>query len=171
MSEETGVLISKQTISDWIKGKYGIPVVSLKLVCKNKRQMVKLIKEIDILSVNSIHKVTLPKEPFEDFFYFYGALMGDGTLPFSFNIEGYRRWKIAFHMVPIDYVRNILCKLAFDIFNINPKTYLDKSEGKQLSVFMNINSKIVYRFFERVIESPIGKKATVVKIPKFKNLS
>lgn len=169
--KETGISISKQTISDWLKGRYGIPIIVLKLICKNQKQILKLIKEIDILNVNSVHRVMLPKKPSEDLFYFYGALMGDGTIPNVINSEGERQWRIIFHMVPINYVKNILCNLALNIFNISPKTYMDRTEGKQISIFMNINSKVVFRFFEKIIEAPIGKKAAIVKIPEYRNLS
>lgn len=171
LRQATGISISNQTISDWVKGKYGIPIVALKLICRNRKETLKIINAIDFLNVNSVHKVTLPKRPFKNLFYFYGALLGDGSMPFVIRRKGEREWKIVFHMVSIDYVKNILCNLALNIFNINPKTYPDRTKGKQESIFMDINSKIVYRFFERVVESPVGKKASLIKIPEYTNLS
>lgn len=169
--KETGVSISEQAISEWINGRYGIPIIVLKLICKNQSQKLSLIKEIDTLNVNSIHKVILPKKSSEDLFYFYGALIGDGCLPNSTSSQGERQWRIIFHMVPINYVKDVLCNLSINLFNVKSTTTIDNTAGKQQSIFMNINSKIVYRFFERVIEAPIGKKASFVKIPMFVNLS
>jgi len=163
-----GIDVSEQAIKDWANGKYGIPLIALGVVCKTRQDYKKIINSIEYLNTNSSHKVILPKNPSEKLFYFVGVLIGDGSLPFVIRKETSERiWKIAIEMTSINYVKTVLVPLVKDIFNITPRVYKKEKEGRKDSIVMVINSKIVYRFFEKIIEMPVGKKSSRVEIPGY----
>lgn len=172
IKEKTGIVISSQTIRDWISGRYGIPLIALESVCNNNQNKIKIINAIEYLNVNSLHKVILPKKPSTELLYFCGAIIGDGSLPYSiYKKKNERKWRIIVEMTSIDYINDKLVPLTKNIFNVLPLTYEKQEKGKKNAIVMNINSKIIYRFLEKIIEIPVGKKSAKVEIPGFQFLS
>ena len=169
---KTGINISTQTIKDWISGRYGIPLIALEIVSRNIQDKKKIINSIEYLNTNSRHKIVLPKRPSPDLFYFIGVIIGDGSMPVSIRkYNGKRRWKIAIEMTAIDYVKTVLIPLIKSLFNIKPRVYKRKREGKKETITLIMNSKIVYRFLEKIIEIPPGKKSNKVEIPDFNKIN
>jgi hypothetical protein len=150
---KTGIDVSTQTIKDWISGRYGIPLIVLEIVSRNIRNRKKIINSIEYLNTNSRHKIILPKRAVPNLFYFIGVIIGDGSMPISIRKYNWkRRWKISIEMTAINYVKTVLIPLINSLFNVKPRVYKRKRKGKKETIALVINSKIVYRFLEKIIE-------------------
>jgi hypothetical protein len=103
----------------------------------------------------SPYMIKLPFEITKDLAYLTGALLGDGCLitPSKRKKGGYY-WKVDF-TCQYEYSK-IISRLIQDIFEYKPVLSRDKRKNDCWSVC--IHSIVIYRFFNKVIGIPYGKK-------------
>ena len=111
----------------------------------------------------SPHKITLPSYLCGDLAYLIGAIMGDGTIasPVRRKKGGYY-WRIIItgEYNHLEFFANIVARL----FDYKPRFY--KDSRKKRTYFLLINSKIIYRYFTRVLGLKIGAKEGEYSVPR-----
>jgi len=107
----------------------------------------------------SRHVVTVPRAPSEKLAVLYGLLCGDGSLTSYEAAARHGKWRIDFAEsdpeVLVEYVR-----LTKEVFGVTPS--VRKRKGWYEAYYC---SKIVYRFYSRVLGHPTGKKTGSLRIP------
>jgi len=107
----------------------------------------------------SRHVVTVPRAPSEKLAVLYGLLCGDGSLTSYETAARYGKWRIDFAesdpAVVAEYVR-----LNKELFGITPSV---RNRNGWCEAYYC--SKIVYRFYSRILGHRTGKKTGSLKIP------
>jgi len=111
----------------------------------------------------SPYKITLPSYLSGDLVYLIGVVMGDGTIvsPVKRKRGGYR-WRISItgEHDPLEF----FAKIVASLFDYEPKIYRDARKKNTYSLV--INSKVIYRYFTRVLRLKIGAKDEEYTVPK-----
>jgi len=111
----------------------------------------------------SPYKITLSSYLCGDLVYLIGVIMGDGTIvsPVRRKRGGYR-WRISItgEHKPLGVFKNIVAGL----FGYEPKVHKDLRKENTYSLV--INSKVIYRYFTRVLGLKIGAKDEDYSVPK-----
>lgn len=107
----------------------------------------------------------------EDLAYFFGLLLGDGSLPQARSIRpnGKIQERHIIHFVSNSecFIKEIYIPLFKKIFRIDLK--LEQVKNKKNPLFCcRIESKEIYHFLEK-IGFTTGKKAKIAKVPKIEN--
>ena len=128
----------------------------LKIIEKKKLRMVAVQQSIKYYSTpRSPYKITLPSYLCGDLAYLIGVIIGDGTIvsPVKRKRGGYR-WRILItgEHDPLEFFANIVVGL----FDYEPKVHKDPRKKNTYSLV--INSKVIYRYFTRVLGLNIGAK-------------
>ena len=105
--------------------------------------------------------VKLPEEKSPELAFVIGAIIGDGSLPFT--DRGTRReYPVVFTNSVRDTIK--LYNICFrKLFGIAPRTYALKK--KSIYYVSELKSKIIYRFFTKIIGFPEGKKSKIISFP------
>jgi len=107
----------------------------------------------------SRHVVTVPRAPSEKLAVLYGLLCGDGSLTSYEAAARHGKWRIDFAEsdpeVVVEYVR-----LTKDVFGVSPSV---RNRKRWYEAYYC--SKVVYRFYSRVLGHGTGKKTGSLKIP------
>lgn len=107
----------------------------------------------------SRHVVTVPSAPSEKLAVLYGLVCGDGSLASYGTAARHGKWRIDFaesdRAVIMEYVR-----LTKEVFGISPSV---RNRKRWYEAYYC--SKIVYRFYSRVLGHRTGKKTGSLKIP------
>ncbi len=88
-----------------------------------------------------------------------GVIIGDGHLK-------KRKLQITIELANkklLRHIREIFKKIFYRKFNIHP---VKVRSGKKPTFNMCVDSKAIYNFLNKVFEVPIGKKSSIVKVPK-----
>jgi len=136
----------------------------LKIIEKEKSTIADVQQSIEYYyTPRSPYKITLPSYLCSDLVYLIGVMMGDGTIvsPVRRKRGGYR-WRISItgEHDPLEFFANIVAGL----FDYEPKVYRDPRKKNTYSLV--INSKVIYRYFTRVLGLRIGAKEKEYGIPK-----
>jgi hypothetical protein len=107
----------------------------------------------------SHHITTLPTEPSTKLAVLYDLVCGDGSLIGTASAMKRGKWRIEFcetdPSVVSEYVR-----LTRDMFGVTP---IIRKRRNWIEAYYC--SKIIYRFYSRVLGHPVGKKTGSLKIP------
>jgi hypothetical protein len=153
--KEQNITVDKNTVYGWLKLYYPMPLIALKIILdKFKQNYENWLPLCDLLSTNR-KKNKIPKLS-TDLLYYYGLILGDGSLPV---IKG--KYPIVFTEGDKQVVE-IFKALSEKIFLEKPK--IEKTQGYYTCRF---KSKIVYRIFTNLLCMKSGKKAREVRIPEF----
>lgn len=116
-----------------------------------------------------LNKARLPKEWDKDFAYFFGLLLGDGSVPITSSLrtngKKQKRYHIYFISDSLEFIKKIYQPLFIKLFDIHP--YIECRKKDRLNVCYNcrIESKQVYEFLKKQ-GFIIGRKAKIAKVPK-----
>ena len=141
---------SADSVSGWLNGKYPIPIRVLRSPNSMKNRIEYLCCKA------SLHKVKLPKLDYK-LSYFLGVIFGDGHVRNYFRKKGYRYFEIAIQKKRTQYSEFILPMLIEDIFGINPRKHIRKSDKNIIT--LSINSKIISRLLTNIFSFSYGKKS------------
>lgn len=136
----------------------------LKIVGKEKPAIADIQRSIGYYyTARSSYKITLPSYLCGDLAYLIGVMIGDGTIvsPVKRKRGGYR-WRILItgERDHLEFFTNIVIGL----FNYKPKIYKDPRKRNTYSLV--INSKVIHRYFTRVLGFKMGAKEEEYDIPK-----
>lgn len=113
----------------------------------------------EIMSIgygNSKNSIKLPMKFSPDLAYLLGALIGDGCVQGPIKRgKGGRYWRISFSG-EMPFLRREIYPLFLRLFGHQPR--FTKKKNRERSWHMNIDSVIIYRFFNRVLGVPYGEK-------------
>lgn len=136
----------------------------LKIIEKEKSTIADVQQSIEYYYTPcSPYKITLPSYLCGDLAYLIGVMVGDGTIisPVKRKRGGYR-WRILItgEHDHLEFFVNIVVSL----FNYEPKMYRDPRKKNTYSLV--INSKVIYRYFTRVLGLKVGAKEEEYSVPK-----
>ena len=143
---------SMQSVSDWLDGKYTVPLV----VLKNPNKLFKRTEYFCCGKSNKKVKFTVNYS----LAYFLGVVFGDGHIIGSFRPSKERRFGVVIQKLRSDYSEFYLPNLIHNIFSVKPKIFLWKRKNELVSI--NINSKVIYRIFTNLFNFSHGKKSDKV---------
>lgn len=128
----------------------------LKIIKKKKLTIADVQQSIEYYyTPRSPYKITLPSYLFGDLAYLISVMIGDGTIvsPIKRKRGGYR-WRISItgEHDPLEFFANIVAGL----FDYEPKVHRDPRKKNTYSLV--INSKVIYRYFTRVLGLKIGAR-------------
>lgn len=113
------------------------------------------------------HNPTLPQTWTPEFAYFFGLLLGDGSLPDSLckkpNGTIQRRHVIHFTSNSMPFIQEVYVPLFQSLFNLTPHIVLDKNKKKPLWKIM-IESITLSTFLQEK-GYICGRKAKIAKVP------
>ena len=105
------------------------------------------------------HRVTPPTKPSTNLAILYGLVCGDGSLTGSASARKRGKWRIDYcepgPTVVSEYVR-----LTREVFGLTP---IVRKRRNWIEAYFC--SKIVYRFYSRILGHPMGKKTGSLRIP------
>lgn len=136
----------------------------LKIIKKKKLTIADVQQSIEYYyTPRSPYKITLPSYFCGDLVYLIGVITGDGTIvrPIKRKRGGYR-WRISItgEHDPLKFFANIVAGL----FDYGSKIHRDTRKKNTYSLV--INSKVLYRYFARVLGLKIGAKEEEYGVPK-----
>ena len=143
---------SMQSVSDWLDGKYPVPLA----VLKNPN---KLVKRIEYFSCGKSNKKVKFSVNYQ-LAYFLGVVFGDGHIIGSFRPSKERRFGVVIQKLRSDYSEFYLPNLIYNVFSVKPKIFIWKRKSEIVSI--NINSKVISRIFTNLFEFSHGKKSDKV---------
>ena len=101
-----------------------------------------------------LYKPNLPDFWNEDLAYFFGLILGDGSLPNAFskrkNGTYQRRYIIQFSCNSINFIKKVYIPLFERLFNLTPRLVIDDNKKNLLYVLI-IESKILYLYLEKKV--------------------
>lgn len=138
----------EKNLWEWKSGKVGIPLKAIRLLVEMDDKLVKRIEFCNLIfgERRSKHKIIIPSFN-NDLAYLMGLISGDGNIQHYFIriVDGQRE--------NLEYVEALI-KNQFNI----PTRLRKESDNKW---YLEINSKIICEFFDKVLEIPIGNKEKV----------
>ena len=102
----------------------------------------------------------------EDSALLLGMFVGDGCMSIGHNGYGYRTYPIAFVNTNKEYVE-LFKGLFYKIFQVKGSFFLNRRKNKKDLWHFQKCSLGIYDLFNKEFEMPMGKKASVVRIPSF----
>lgn len=139
---------SKNTINDWLSGRYPIPICFI-----NDKLSPRRIRYLCLRAGKN--KIKFPKFD-NDFFYFVGVIFGDGCVRDSMRKKGYRYYLIVLDNEINFYSKIYLPNLIDKIFGIRPNIRFFKRKKKL--IHLEICSKVIVRIFTNFLKFAYGKK-------------
>lgn len=132
----------------WRKGKSGIPLRAIRRLAKTDVSLLKELTKSNLVfgERRSKHKFEIPTLN-KDIAYLAGLISGDG------NIQNY------FTRIVDQYKENLQCAEVILKRQLKLPTTLRKEKDNKW--LLEINSKVVSEFFEKVIGVPIGSKDNI----------
>jgi len=144
---------SKDSLSDWLKGRHPVPLRVLKDVSA-------LEDQIEYLSVRSSSlKIKIPKLD-EKLAYFLGVIFGDGHVSGSVRKKGYRIYRVVIQKKRTNYSEFVIPTLIESIFGDKPNIFFWKRKSELITI--TLNSKVISRFFTNIFNFKRGKKSDQV---------
>jgi hypothetical protein len=107
----------------------------------------------------SHHRVTPPTKPSTNLAILYGLVCGDGSLTCSASATKRGKWRIDY-CEPDPTVVSEYVRLTREVFGLTP---IVRKRRNWIEVYFC--SKIVYRFYSRILGHPMGKKTGSLRIP------
>lgn len=124
------------------------------------------LNNISEFSCQGSQKTYLPNKFSLDLLYLTGLIMGDGSLPITFNGDGKRQYSIYIEKANQKFIYCVIKKLFSDIFKITPKIH-KSYERKEIRYRCYIRSRVIYSFLNVLLDIPVGKKSHCITFPKF----
>jgi len=166
--------IGRRTMYDWLNGKSPIPIFQfLKFVklwksfCKKSNTEEVAIIDLTFtrctnFSVAKGRKVKLPTQMTTDLAYLIGYTIGDGCLSGN-NLIKRSQFRVRIASDTKQFLEQTIDSLFTSLFSIKGKMYkISNSRCYEYS----IQSKVLYLFFNKICDIPIGKKKGKLIIPK-----
>ncbi|MCD4666715.1 hypothetical protein K8R47_02805 [archaeon] len=115
------------------------------------------------------YKPKLPNKFNDEFAYFCGLILGDGSLPLAKskrpNGKYQKRHIIHFYCNSLNFIEKVYYPLFKKLFEVSPRIISIKRPKKNIMYNCSIESKEIYNFLNEK-GLTLGKKAKIGKIPK-----
>ena len=140
---------NKVTCGYWLK-KNNIPLHKFKKIIEDSGEDIKNFEnEIKLTALSSNKKIKIPLYTSPELMEFYGFLAGDGNL----YCDGIKITNLDKN------IRKRIRLLSKKLFDLKPTEPVSKR--------LNLNSRVLRFFFNRIFNVPLVKKANNIKLPKF----
>ena len=176
-AEKLDTQVKSRAVGCWMQRQYKVPLCALKALIElwglelHKEPDAVKGKENEVLdslelfsSTISSDVVRLPAEISPKLLYYVGIIIGDGSLPNTMLWNGTPKYTIYLGLTDEDLIRNV-ASLDEELFEKRPYSSCRIREGKKPLWELYVNSKPIFRFLNKLMQIPKGKKSHVVRMP------
>ncbi len=164
--------ITYETLWDYMNRSTNIPLIFIKNISSylNEEEKIKIqsnISELTYGRFSSFRKVTIPKMISLEMVKIAGAIISDGYLQEKTKLFNSGRYDQISRIVIRDQNEDAIslcCRWFNKTFNIDIKARKGKNHW-----YISFGNKIIFRYFSKIFNIPVGEKSSIVRVPEIVN--
>jgi len=159
--------VTYSAVKDWMAGRASIPLIALKVLGDFgfEKEIEQVLSGVEYISTTTGDVVKIPNRIDSDIAYLAGLILGDGCLPVAYRRKNFD-YKFCITSGDKEFLEQTKALIESCFETKTQKPFLAQKCTGYKSWELYKGSKPLYRFFNKIIGLPVGKKAEKAIIPE-----